>query len=388
MPVKPVAFLSSNRIVRGTVCRIATLALPLLLTACAAAPGMKMAKPAGVAVSHDAQGTENTTPVPIVPIDASLITQLRAERNNDLGQAVRELSSHVSPYVVGAGDVLQITVWDHPELALAQGAPGQAATRASDPVPGFVIDQSGNLQFPYVGTVQAAGKTTEQIQHLLAIGLQKAFLNPQVTVRMASFRAKQIFVDGEVHTPGAQPLNDIPMTLYDAVSRAGGFASTADQSHLVLVRNGRSYPLDMTSMFNGGFNPARIVLRDGDLLRVKARDDSGVYVMGEVTKPATALPMRDGTLSLSDAISQAGSINSATADAAEVYVIRDSLSTRPQVYHLDAKSPVAMVLANQFELQAHDIVYVDGNGLVRFSRVLNLLLPAVNAALYGAIAGK
>lgn len=347
-----------------------------------------MAKPAGVAVSHDAQGTENTTPVPIVPIDASLITQLRAERNNDLGQAVRELSSHVSPYVVGAGDVLQITVWDHPELALAQGAPGQAATRASDPVPGFVIDQSGNLQFPYVGTVQAAGKTTEQIQHLLAIGLQKAFLNPQVTVRMASFRAKQIFVDGEVHTPGAQPLNDIPMTLYDAVSRAGGFASTADQSHLVLVRNGRSYPLDMTSMFNGGFNPARIVLRDGDLLRVKARDDSGVYVMGEVTKPATALPMRDGTLSLSDAISQAGSINSATADAAEVYVIRDSLSTRPQVYHLDAKSPVAMVLANQFELQAHDIVYVDGNGLVRFSRVLNLLLPAVNAALYGAIAGK
>ena len=77
-----------------------------------------------------------------------------------------------------------------------------------------------------------------------------------------------------------------------------------------------------------------------------------------------------------------------SADASEVYVIRDSLSASPQVYHLDAKSPVSMVLANQFALEPHDIVYVDGNGLVRFSRVLNLLLPAVNAALYGAIAGK
>jgi len=373
---------------KGAIFNAVALALPIALAGCAAAPGMKMVKPATIAVSHDTEARAEAAPVPIMNIDATLIHRLRATRTKDLDEAVRELSAKPSPYVVGAGDVLQITVWDHPELAVAQGAPGQAATRNSDPVPGFVVDQRGNLQFPYAGTLHAAGMTTDQIQQALALRLTKAFLNPQVTVRMASFRARQIFVDGEVHTPGAQPLNDIPMTLYDAVSRAGGFATTADQSRLVLVRDGRSYPLDMTSMFEGGFNPARIILRDGDLLRVRARDDSGVYVMGEVSRPSTALPMRDGTLSLSEAISQAGSINSNSADASEVYVIRDSLSASPQVYHLDAKSPVSMVLANQFALEPHDIVYVDGNGLVRFSRVLNLLLPAVNAALYGAIAGK
>jgi polysaccharide export outer membrane protein len=58
------------------------------------------------------------------------------------------------------------------------------------------------------------------------------------------------------------------------------------------------------------------------------------------------------------------------------------------VYHLDARSPVSMLLANNFELQPHDVVYVDNNGLVRFSRVLNLLLPAINAGLTAAVLTK
>ena len=77
-----------------------------------------------------------------------------------------------------------------------------------------------------------------------------------------------------------------------------------------------------------------------------------------------------------------------SADAAEIYVIRGSLSSKPVIYHLDAKSPVAMVLANEFDLRPKDIVYVDNNGLVRFNRFLTLLLPAINAGLTGAIVTK
>ncbi len=271
---------------------------------------------------------------------------------------------------------------------MAQAPSGQTATRASDPVPGFVIDEDGNLQFPYVGNLHVEGLTPAEAQRELTTRLAAAFIKPQVTVRIASFRAKQVFVDGQVHTPGPQPINDIPMTLYDAINRAGGFSDTADQSRLVLVRDGHSYPINLTEMLDTGANPAKIVLRNGDLLRVLARDESGVYVMGEVNKPMTAIPFRNGQLTLSEAISQAGSLNSNTADASEIYVIRNSRGPDPKVYHLAAKSPVSMLLANQFVLNPRDIVYVDGNGLVRFSRVLSLLLPAVNAALTGAIVTK
>jgi polysaccharide export outer membrane protein len=178
------------------------------------------------------------------------------------------------------------------------------------------------------------------------------------------------------------------MTLYDAISRAGGFIDSADQSRVILVRDGVSKQINLADGAGQVGNPAQIVLRGGDLVHVLSREDSGAFVMGEVNKPVTALPKRNGKLTLSDALSQAGSLNATTADAAQLYVIRGSLESTPQVFHLDASSPVAMVLANQFELQPKDIVYVDGNGLVRFSRVLSLLLPAVNAGLTAAVVAK
>ncbi|HEX7907038.1 MAG TPA: SLBB domain-containing protein, partial [Paraburkholderia sp.] len=189
-------------------------------------------------------------------------------------------------------------------------------------------------------------------------------------------------------SPGAQALNDVPMTLYEAVSRAGGFNETADQSDLVLVRGGQSHRLNFTQMLAQGVSPSRFYLKSGDLLRVMSRDESDVYVMGEVNKPVSAIPRRTGRITLADALLQAGSVNSATADAAQMFVIRRSLSGAPQVFHLDGHSPVAMLLARDFELQSKDVVYVDGSGLVRFNRVLSLLMPLINTGLTAGVIAK
>ncbi|MBN3765039.1 sugar ABC transporter substrate-binding protein [Burkholderia sp. Ac-20365] len=359
------------------------------LASCAMAPGMKMSASAGSATSEaESHPGAQESSVQITDIDAALIARMKEDLKHVNSGLAQGLLTSPEPYTLGRGDVLQITVWDHPELAQAQIPTGQTTTRPADPIPGFVIDQDGNLDFPYVGQIRAEGLKPEQVQRLLASALSRVFVKPQVTVRVASFRARQVYIDGEVHAPGTLPVNDIPMTLYDAVNRAGGFSSTADQSRIVLVRAGHSYRLDLTGMFEQGLNPARIVLKDGDLLRVLAREENGVFVMGEVNKPVKAVPMRSGRLSLSEAIAQAGSLNNTTADASQVYVIRDSMSADLKVFRLEAKSPVSMILANQFELNPRDVVYVDANGLVRFSRVLSLLLPAINAALTGAIVSK
>ncbi|MFM0362143.1 polysaccharide biosynthesis/export family protein [Paraburkholderia sediminicola] len=364
------------------------LSMCAALCACGVAPGMRMRQPANIPLeSGGPQQEDKQLNVPITDINLGLIARMReAERASQ-----QDWSALVAPpaaYSVGPGDVLQITVWDHPELAAALGPQTQTGTRAADAPAGFVVDQDGTLQFPYVGRIQVAGMQTEKIQALLEKTLGKSFQAPQLTVRVASFRAKQVFIEGEVHAPGTQPINDIPMTLYDAISRAGGLAATADQSRIALVRNGVQHEINLTDMAARRQSPSRIVLQNGDLLRVPARDENGVFVMGEVNKPVTALPMRSGKLTLSDALSQAGSLSSSSADAAQLYVIRGSESAAPHVFHLDASSPVAMVLANQFDLQPKDVVYVDGNGLVRFSRVLNLLLPAINAGLTAAIVTK
>ncbi|TCK86889.1 polysaccharide export outer membrane protein [Paraburkholderia sp. BL9I2N2] len=384
----------SNALRRGGVNmfsmnRVAWIAaLQFALSACSVAPGMKMQKASTLPItSASEQAPAEQLPVPMTEVTLSSIDEIRseAERRNDASASA--LLGRGQAYTIGAGDVLQITVWDHPELAAALGAQPPANARTYDPPPGFVVDDTGYLRFPFVGNIHVEGMKVDEVQRKLAAELSKSFHDPQVTVRIASFRAKQVYVDGEVRTPGAQSINDIPTTLYDAISHAGGFSAAADQSRITLTRNGQSYDINFTGMLQRGLNPSKIMLRPGDLIRVSAREENGVFVLGEVTKPITALPLRSGQLTLSDALSQAGSISSTTADAAQLYVIR-GLGKDARVFHLDAASPVSMILANRFELQPKDIVYVDGNGLVRFSRVLSLLLPGINAGLTAGLVTK
>ncbi|OXC78982.1 Polysaccharide export lipoprotein Wza [Caballeronia sordidicola] len=361
-----------------------------MLSACAFAPGQHMITPAAVPVTTAENGdVTSDMQIPIKQIDLTLIRQIHAEqKSNTMAQAQLNLFAKPAGYKLGAGDVLQIVVWDHPELAAALGQPAQN-TRPGDAAPGFVVDSEGNIQFPYVThAIHAAGKTPEQIQREIYADLSKVFVKPQVTVRVASFRSSQVYVDGDVRAPGAQTINDIPMTLTEAVNRAGGFAPTADQSRVTITRNGTAYPVNVAQMLKQGKNPADIMLQPGDMLHVDARDDNTVYVMGEVTKPTAVSPLRDGTLTLGEAIVQAGQINQETSNASQLFVVRQATGDSPVIYRLDARSPVSMLLANQFPLEAKDVVYVDNSGLVRASRVLNLLLPAINAGLTAAIVTK
>ena len=359
------------------------------LSACATVPGQHMSS-TSLPVTTSADGTVTSDMnVPVKQIDLTQIEQIRTEQKAVRAPSLpQNLFAKPDVYRLGPGDVLQITVWDHPDFATAAGQPAQN-TKPADAAPGFVVDNNGNVQFPYVQRpVRAAGKTVAQIQQEIRSELAKVFVKPQVTVRVASFRATQVYIDGEVRNPGAQAINDIPMTLIEAVSRAGGFAPTADQSRVTITRNGVVYPVNVARMMKSGKNPADIMLKPGDMLHVGARDDNPVYVMGEVTRPQAVAPLRDGSLTLSEALSQAGQLNQQTSNAKQVFVLRKADDSAPVIYHLDMQSPVSMLLANQFPLASKDIVYVDNTGLVRASRVLNLLLPAISAGLTGALITK
>jgi polysaccharide export outer membrane protein len=383
------------------------VAVTLMTGACAVAPGMRMETSqvlsmSGATGASEASGqggdtrrieavdpTRSTPAIAITEVDATLVAQLAQRHREQQLELSRLLSEAPQAYTVGPGDVLQIVVWDHPEFAVALGSSQtQSSPRPADPFAGFIVDQNGGLTFPYAGTLRVAGLRTEEIQQRLTTALSKYFVKPQVTVRMASYRARQVYVDGEVRSPGALALNDVPMTLYEAISRAGGFSETADQGDLVLVRNGESHRVSLTHLLAQGLSPSKLYLQSGDFLRVVPREENDVYVMGEVNKPISAIPRRTGRITLADALSQAGSVNSSTADAAQMFVIRGSLSGTPQVFHLDARSPVAMLLAKDFDLQPKDVVYVDGSGLVRFNRVLSLLMPLISSGLAAGVVAK
>lgn len=109
--------------------------------------------------------------------------------------------------------------------------------------------------------------------------------------------------------------------------------------------------------------------------KVETQKDSRVYVMGEVQKTGV-VDMRDDELSLMDALALSGGLQAMNASARLVYVIRNTADDRIDVFHLNAKNAMALAMANKFELNAHDIVYVDASDLATWNRIVNLILPS------------
>lgn len=127
-----------------------------------------------------------------------------------------------SGYRLAVGDVLSIHVFDEPDLTFSS----------------MPIGDSGSIQFPFVGRVVAAGRTTVQIQDEITNALRPDYLvDPKVTVSIAEYRP--FFVAGEVQQPGSFPFQP-GLTLRQAISLAGGLTERASPTRISVVQEGSS----------------------------------------------------------------------------------------------------------------------------------------------------
>ncbi|BFL84885.1 hypothetical protein LFREDSHE_33350 [Shewanella baltica] len=123
-------------------------------------------------------------------------------------------------------------------------------------------------------------------------------------------------------------------------------------------------------------------MQNGDIVHVNRNDTQKVFVLGDVKKAGTVSLNRYG-LNLAEALSDSGGLNENTANANGIFVLRkrdyEQSGILADVYQLHARNIASMVLAEQFELQPHDIVYVTSAPLARWNRVISLLLPSVTS---------
>lgn len=256
------------------------LSVLALLSGCVLAPGMKMDNQPSASSSTLAQQIQPT----FIQITPQLIATMNQQSVNSVG------------YVVGPQDVLNIVVWQHPELnyptdmGITQTGVNTEVNPTMSPN-GFLVAPDGMIFFPLVGNVHVAGMTVGQIRIEITRLLTKYVRSPQVDVRVTGFRNQKVYVMGEVLKPGLQPITDVSLSITDAINLSGGLD-----------------PLN--------------------------------------------------------------------ADPAHIYVIRGSM-TRPNVYWLDAKSPDALLLAENFDLKSHDIVYVSAADIARWNRGMNMILPTI-----------
>lgn len=328
------------------------LILITLLASCAIAPGFDPPNVSGVtirAISSDLIAQQQRDKQSLETQDKAQLAKARIQEKNRYR------------YLIGAGDVLSIIVWEQTEFNEGES--------------NYVVDKDGTIFFPYVGKVRVAGKTTAYVRDTITQRLAVAITSPQVDVKVAEFRSTKVYVVGEVEEPGHKPITDIPMTVVDAISVAGGATTEADLVNVKLTRGNEVIPVDLLAIQRDGDIARNILLKDGDILHVPNKKGRKIYVLGEVMDPASLL-MEDHSMSLTEALNDAGNINPFTANPANIYVIRGEPDDT-EIYYLDARTPTALVLGDHFQLKPRDVVYVDTAGVTRWNRVISQILPSV-----------
>ncbi|WP_208511637.1 polysaccharide biosynthesis/export family protein [Variovorax paradoxus] len=313
----------------------------------------------------------------ITSISPALIRALAETQSTAVPSEVKVLFGESPVYTIGPGDVVGVIVYDHPELLPNAGA---VISQTTDPTgvsvaPGFIVGATGLISFPYIGRIKLQGLTEIEASDLIAQRISKYIKDPQVTVRIQSFRSRRAFVEGEVRSPGLQIFTDVPMTLAEAISRAGGITANGDRSFVTLTRGEKTTLINLQNLQDVGADASRIPLQNGDIVQIRNRDESKIYVMGEILRPS-ALLMHNGRLTLNEALGEAGGPNLGTAHTGQIYVIRNNARGTPAIFHLNAKNPAALALAERFPLQPRDVVYIDPVPLVTWNRLVSLILPS------------
>jgi len=180
-------------------------------------------------------------------------------------------SSARAEYVLGAGDVVRIIVYQNPDLTLDAR-----------------VSEAGTISYPLIGAAKIGGLTVGQAEKRIADALKSGNFvkQPQVSILVTNVRGNQASVLGQVNKPGRYPLEVADMRLTDVLALAGGISTTgADFVTVVGTRDGKPYraEVDLPTVFAPGKRGEDLVIQNGDVIWV---DHSPmVFIYGEVQRP-------------------------------------------------------------------------------------------------------
>jgi polysaccharide biosynthesis/export protein len=369
--------------------------MAVVVSSCNLAPGMKFnEKSKGVEGLHKVVRSGQYI-LRVIPITTKLVYLQNKTVKSSFIQATQNVARSSSAiekphiYRVQASDVLDIRSWEDLYGSAVvfgdQDIEGEGrnpnynrAGTGSGTTVKVVVDSEGKIYFPFAGEVYVAGKTSAEIRRILQNKLKRYFEDPKISVRVEGYNSQYVMVTGKVSRPGKVPITNKPLRVFDAIYAAGGLQSDGFWKNATLTRrDGQIISLNLHALLDKGNLLQNYTLRDGDIIHVPTVEGSTAYILGGgVGGSARPMLLQNNTVSLAEAIGNAGGLSETVSNPKAVYVLRRE-EGRPlaeiTAYHLDARSPASLVLANSFYLKPKDIVYADTSGMVRWNRVVSLI---------------
>ncbi|CUI66390.1 Polysialic acid transport protein kpsD precursor [Achromobacter kerstersii] len=353
------------------IIRASILSVPLLLAGCGSL--LSSAGPSRFAVMND-EHAQNYT---VVDLSAETIAPFMRPPEQELSTSVA-LPTVPEIHLV-AGDVLRVMIAD----STTEGAVFAPLAAGGTIFDSLRIDSKGTISLPYVGREKVAGKTPNEVEALIRKKLKGITGDPQVQVSLTGDLSGSVLVVGAVKTPGRFSALQGPLTLLDAINRAGG---PLLEPHLirVVVRTGdKSYQFNYEDLLSG---KNQILPPGAEVVLERAR--KRFVAMGAVGDPGLH-DLPSSNPSLLEVLGTVKGLNEVKADAAGVFIFRlvdfkdpetGVIEAKAQVFRLNLKQPAAMFLARQFLVQPEDAVYVTNAAVYEWQKIIS---PIVQVLVLG-----
>ena len=330
--------------------------------------------------------------IQIIDVNDAVARKVLASRRLDLFSETFSTSSRTS-YFIGAGDVIEVSVWEAPPASLfgsgmVEPRSGPSTTRITA-LPEQMVNSDGGINIPFVGQIQAAGKNPQQIETEIVKRLKGKANQPQVLVRVIRNNTANVTVVGEVTTSTRMPLTARGERLLDALAAAGGTRQPVGKMTLQITRGDQVQALPLDTIIR---DPRQnIVLQPGDVITSLFQPLS-FTVLGATGKNEEINFEAQG-ISLAQALARSGGLQDARADAQGVFIFRleapaaiDAGSVRmattpegkiPVIYRINLKDPAMFFVAQGFQVQNKDVLYVSNAPAAELQKFLTLIVSAI-----------
>lgn len=357
----------------------------LVTAGCGIVPGMHMNT---MKLTPTPTGDNKVVMPGITTINASLILQ---QKQQYLQELEHEKESYRIPqgfyteksnyqYYIGRGDVIKVIRYDISQITADSFGSNSAGGQDLNSGYEFTVDRLGDIYYPYLGKIHVLNKSIEEVRLALTKRLEAQLNDPQLNIDVIKFNGSKINVIGAVTTPSTIPLTTNPMTIIEAVNRAGIISCAAteqicsDIQHVKLTQGGESQVVNLKTLKSVTSRSTNWVLEPGAVIDIPDTSAYEVYVLGGVTQPGTYRMYQD-RMTLRQAMGKASGAQS-VSDPKYTYIVRN-YQNKPEVYVLNMKSPDSFNLAGDFELKPQDVIFVSRSKLQSFNDVLNQITPSM-----------
>ncbi|HLQ12677.1 MAG TPA: polysaccharide biosynthesis/export family protein [Steroidobacteraceae bacterium] len=296
-------------------------------------------------------------------------------------------------FIVGAGDVLEVSVWEAPPAVLfgtlAIDAGGTLGTSRQTTIPEQMVAQDGTISVPFCGSVPVAGRSSQQIQADIVTCLQGKANQPQVLVRVTHNATSNVTVVGEVGQSLRMPLTAKGERVLDALAAAGGTRNPVDKTSIQLTRGGDVLGMPLARVIR---DPKQnVVLQPGDVMTALFQSNS--FTALGASGRNDEINFEAQGISLAQAMGRMGGLVDTRADARGVFIFRfenpaalpdggKGLPRTPEgrvpvVYQADLKDPATFLVAQDFPVRDKDVIYVANAGAADLFKFLNVLTSSV-----------